>query len=344
MDKDITKLKATNGDDILLGEDLLGGTIDFEDLTAGNVPSPYTEDIDGDGVGDFTLTSLANSGGAGGFNALTSPKSLTGSTSLTSTNNDGTIILTSDDDEPFALESIDLAEGSFAGIPGDVTFTGTKSDGSTVEQTFTIDGDLTTVETFYFNDDFTDLISVSWVQAFPLHQFDNIVITVGEEGGEDTLDGGNGSDALFGFGEDDTLIGGNGADGLIGGDGNDTLEGGKGDDTLDGGAGNDTLFGGKGNDALDGGAGNDTLAGGKGDDLFVFADGDGADTFNDFVAGAGTDDVIDLTGESAVSTFADVQSYAIPMGADTVIDFGGGDSITLLGVNVGDLHADDFML
>jgi hypothetical protein len=29
-------------------------------------------------------------------------------------------------------------------------------------------------------------------------------------------------------------------------------------------------------------------------------------------------------------------------GADTVIDFGGGDALTLLGVNLASVHADDF--
>ena len=38
-----------------------------------------------------------------------------------------------------------------------------------------------------------------------------------------------------------------------------------------------------------------------------------------------------------------VQSIASQVGNHTVIDFGGGDSITLLGINVGDLHQDDFL-
>ena len=240
--------------------------------------------------------------------------SVTGSTSLLSNNGDGAISLTKDDGGAFTLESIDLAEHSGNPSSFDVTFTGIKSDGSEVTQAFTLDGDASGAETFAFSNDFTGLVSVSWMQGGlplnPLHDFDNIVITASDEG-------------------------------PVGGD--DTLIGGKGKDTLDGGGGNDTLDGGKGDDSLIGGAGNDTLMGGKGDDLFVFADGDGADTIDDFVAGKRTDDVIDLTGESAVSTFADVQSLASQVGADTVIDFGGGDSITLLGVNIGDLVKDDFL-
>ncbi len=355
-----------DGDDVLFGDPLSGGgeveetTIDFDTLDSGPIGGTYTED-------GFTLESTAKIGSTGGFSALSvDGGSLTGSTSLASSNNNGTITLTSADDEPFTLESIDLAEGSVISEPYNLTFTGTKSDGSTVEQTFAIDGDLTGAQTFDFSDDFTDLVSVSWVQASPFHQFDSIVISVtteGEEGpvaGNDILDGGGGNDLIFGNGGEDTLIGGTGDDGLFGGDGEDTLDGGDGDDTmvggndedtldggdgndtLDGGSGDDSLFGGYGDDTLTGAGGDDTLTGGSGDDLFVFTDGDGDDTFTDFMAGAGTDDVIDLTGVSALDDFADVQDAATQVAADTVIDFGGG-SMTLLGVNVGDLVESDFL-
>ena len=89
--------------------------------------------------------------------------------------------------------------------------------------------------------------------------------------------------------------------------------------------------------------GDDTLRGDEGDGLFVFADGDGQDTITDFTAGAGTDDSIGLTGEPAVNSLADVLALATQVGGDTVIDLGAGDSITPLGVNVGDLHDDDFL-
>jgi len=44
------------------------------------------------------------------------------------------------------------------------------------------------------------------------------------------------------------------------------------------------------------------------------------------------------------TTFADVQSHASQIGADTLIDFGGGNSITLVGVSAGSLTAADFQL
>ncbi|VVP28141.1 LapA family giant adhesin [Pseudomonas fluorescens] len=60
-------------------------------------------------------------------------------------------------------------------------------------------------------------------------------------------------------------------------DGNDTLLGGAGNDILFGSGGNDLLDGGKGNDILLGGTGNDTLIGGQGNDILI--GGSGGDTF-----------------------------------------------------------------
>ena len=78
--------------------------------------------------------------------------------------------------------------------------------------------------------------------------------------------------------------------------------------------------------------------------MFVFTDGSGSDRFKDFIAGAGTDDVVDLLGVSTVSDFADIQARASQVGNDTVIDFGNGDIITLVGVAPDQLHQDDFII
>ncbi|QJT26545.1 Ig-like domain-containing protein [Aeromonas media] len=69
----------------------------------------------------------------------------------------------------------------------------------------------------------------------------------GQQGADDTLSGGEGSDILFGQG---------------------------GNDTLNGDAGNDVLYGGLGNDILSGGLGDDILIGGAGADIFVWQKGD----------------------------------------------------------------------
>jgi glucose/arabinose dehydrogenase len=112
-------------------------------------------------------------------------------------------------------------------------------------------------------------------------------------------------------------------------------------DTLRGFAGDDMLFGGSGNDLLDGGADNDIMTGGPGDDRFVFSPGYGADIINDFAAGAGTADKIDLTAFHM--TFGAVLAHAGQSGGNTVFHFGGGDTLTLLNVSKANLSPDDFV-
>jgi len=196
--------------------------------------------------------------------------------------------------------------------------------------------------------------------------------------GADTMLGGNGRDTLSGDAGADRLVGGNQIDwasydaagaavaaslttgtgsagealgdvlidieNLEGSAFNDTLTGSSGTNRLDGGAGGDVLSGAGGADILAGEGGADTATGGAGNDAFWYRTGEGADTITDFTAGAATDDVIRLFGfGAAVNTFAEVIALASQVGADTVIDFGGGNSITLEGVAVGSLHADDFL-
>jgi Ca2+-binding RTX toxin-like protein len=126
--------------------------------------------------------------------------------------------------------------------------------------------------------------------------------------------------------------------------GDDTISGDDGSNALYGLAGADTLDGRGGDDTLVGGAGDDTLTGGAGDDLFDFGDGDGKDTITDFGAGTDSGDVIDLRRLTAVSNFNDVMSAAAQVGDDAVLDFGGGDSIALVGVDATKLEAQDFLL
>jgi hypothetical protein len=104
-----------------------------------------------------------------------------------------------------------------------------------------------------------------------------------------------------------------------------------------GGSGNDTLIGGPLGDTLDGGPGNDSLTGGTGADTFIFAPGGAADTITDFSLGEG--DQIDLTAFTNIHTLADVLSHATQQGADTVLDFGNGDTLTLAGVSQASLTA-----
>lgn len=130
---------------------------------------------------------------------------------------------------------------------------------------------------------------------------------------------------------------------IIGGAGNDRLGGGLGDDTIDGGAGDDTIDGGAGDDTITGGAGDDTLTGASGDDRFIFSDGSGNDTITDFVAGEGTDDVLNITAFGFAS-FADVINAASQVGTNTLIQLDVDDSVTLLGVTLSDLDPSDVLI
>ena len=117
-----------------------------------------------------------------------------------------------------------------------------------------------------------------------------------------------------------------------------------GNDVLLGSAGDDQIDGGAGDDQIGGAGGTDRLIGGTGDDLFVFTQGLGNDTIADFTPGANTDDVIDLSSFSNITTFADVATRSTQVGNDTIIDLGGGDTVTLAGVSLQALHEHDFDL
>ena len=139
----------------------------------------------------------------------------------------------------------------------------------------------------------------------------------------------------------DLFAGTTGSDSLNGTPGADTIHGNLGDDTLNGNVGNDTIFGDAGSDRLDGGTGDDTLTGGTGADTFFYATGDAADTVTDFSHADG--DQVDLTADTSVHTFFQVSSRAHQVGADTVIDFGGGDTMTFKNVAKATLVAGDFV-
>ena len=139
----------------------------------------------------------------------------------------------------------------------------------------------------------------------------------------------------------DILGGANGNDVLDGGGGIDMLTGGNGDDMLFGSVGDDTLTGGNGEDTLDGGAGDDDLTGGKGPDLFVFHAGFagfGDDVITDFK----NNDHIQFDDELFESPEA-VLMASQQDGEDIVIT-AGTNTVTLLGVQLSDLQADDFLI
>lgn len=118
--------------------------------------------------------------------------------------------------------------------------------------------------------------------------------------------------------------------------GNDTITGSLIADYIYGGPGKDTIDGGPGTDRIEGGKGNDTLTGGKQSDQFIFHAGDGKDTITDFDAKGGH------LAQDYIKT--DLTSYEVHHShGNTVVDFGGGDSITLLHVAAKDFDAGDFI-
>lgn len=118
--------------------------------------------------------------------------------------------------------------------------------------------------------------------------------------------------------------------------GNDVFTGSLISDSIYGGAGKDTIKAGSGIDHVEGGKGNDRLTGGAQSDHFIFDAGDGKDTLTDFdaVGGALAQDYIDT----------DLTPLTIKQSGDnTIIDFGGGDTITLIGVKASDVGDSDFI-
>ncbi|MBR0752278.1 hypothetical protein JQ604_08780 [Bradyrhizobium jicamae] len=106
------------------------------------------------------------------------------------------------------------------------------------------------------------------------------------------------------------------------------------------------INGGDGNDVITGSGGADQVTLGNDDDTYVYKTGGGADVITDFVAGAGTPDKISLTAfaSAGIHDLTAVLARATQVGADTVIDFGGGNTLTLQNVTKTDLSDDDFIL
>jgi serralysin len=181
--------------------------------------------------------------------------------------------------------------------------------------------------------------------------------------GADTIDGGEGVSYLRGEDGDDSITGGGQFDDINGNAGNDTLHGGAGDDWVVGGkdndvqfgdAGNDIVWGNLGNDTLDGGDGNDQVRGGQGDDSlsggagddFISGDrgndtetgGPGADVFHSS-QDAGVDKVLDFNLAEGDRVMLDPgTTYTVSqVGADTVVDMGGGNQVILAGVQMSSL-------
>ena len=152
----------------------------------------------------------------------------------------------------------------------------------------------------------------------------------------DDINGNMGNDTAHGGLGDDWVVGGRDNDSLTGDQGGDIVYGNLGDDTLEGNAGGDLIRGGQGNDLLRGGDADDWLSGDRGSDTVT--GGAGADIFHTF-SGAGLDRVLDfsLAEGDRVAVDSGAGYTLAQVGADTVIDFGAGDQMVLVGVTLSSL-------
>lgn len=134
----------------------------------------------------------------------------------------------------------------------------------------------------------------------------------------------------------DSVDGGDGRDALAGGLGEDTIAGGPANDFLAGAAEPDVLAGGDGDDVLRGSGGSDALDGGEGSDLADFADAPAAVTLDlaaPSVSGGSDDSLVSIEGAFG-SAFADVLNGSEAVdeiygeeGADVIDGFGGNDHL-----------------
>lgn len=124
------------------------------------------------------------------------------------------------------------------------------------------------------------------------------------------------------------------------GDGDDQLIGSDADNALYGGRGNDALNGGNGRDILSGDFGNDIMTGGAGQDMFVVKRRAGdQDTIVDFKTG-GIEKVA-LVGFGAGFSFTSLTVTQV--GADTLVAFGDGQSLTLKNFSASQFVANDIL-
>ncbi len=158
------------------------------------------------------------------------------------------------------------------------------------------------------------------------------------EGGRDTMQGGAGNDSMTGGWFSDWMYGGADDDTIEGDGGYDHLFGGRGNDLMSGGILDDTLYGAAGSDSLIGDSGNDMLHGEGDSDVFVFADGFGNDTINDFDA-LDDNETIDLSAVTAITDFNDLITggHVTQVGSDLVISDLNGNSILLVGTQLADI-------
>ena len=79
------------------------------------------------------------------------------------------------------------------------------------------------------------------------------------------------------------------------------------------------------------------------DDLFIFGNFGKDDTVNDFAAGSGNGDILDIQAFS-FADFSAVTAACNDSGSNCVVSLDADDEITLIGVQTSDLTAGDFLI
>lgn len=195
VDAAAMRVGSSPGDPLATGASAASVVIDFESLTAAGPSFTYVASHSEDG---FTVTNPDYPENDAFGAPQTGSTLYQGSTALVNNIPGDVTLLTKDDGGTFTAVSIDIAELAPTNPRArDVPFTGTRADGSTVMATLTTDG-AAGFETFTF-DGFTDLVSLSWVQLAPFHQFDNITLAVGGVAPATRDDCRNGGWESFGF-------------------------------------------------------------------------------------------------------------------------------------------------
>lgn len=134
--------------------------------------------------------------------------------------------------------------------------------------------------------------------------------------GDDTIDGSDGPDFIYGDDHNDTLLGGNGMDYIEGGIGGDTIRGQAGDDTVYGGSGQDLISGGTGADALYGEADGDVICANTGGSSTTHEVIQGGSGPNDNLWGGGS--YTDITGHASDCDYCG--NYGTQLYCDSMCD------------------------
>ena len=337
------------GDDLIrpgTGDDYVDGGSGYDRVSYASVG---TDDLSTGVTVSLALQGTSQDTGGGGVDFLVGFEHLTG------TRFDDT--LTGDDNDNWLWGGFDPATG----IAGNDTISGgggndliqiglgnATVDGGTGADTLTFLGDDVDVPTgVSFDLSLQGTAQATSVGSVYATNFENLSGTIfgdnlsgdssanllAGDRGDDHLSGGAGNDTLYGDGEinvDMHNLGYSGPINLIG----DLFAGVRSTDPSVR-PGNDVLNGGRGDDFLYGGGGDDVMTGGQGHDRFVIEWLSDRDTITDF---SNQDTIVfNLPGVRDFSdlTFANV-------GNDTLVTWGGWESLLLQGIKPNQLSASDF--